>query len=109
MLSCFVRWPRSGVWGRIMDVLAAADDASIQMIDTSIARVHQRGACTGSNRRQWMGRLRGGLTSNIHALVDSSGYRRIATRYDKLAANYLALNQLASVRPRLAATNESTP
>ena len=39
-----------------MDALAAAHDAAVQMIDTSIVRVHQ------------------------HA----------ATRYDKLAANYLA-------------------
>jgi transposase len=36
----FVRWRRAGVWGRIMDALATADDASVQMIDTSIVRVH---------------------------------------------------------------------
>ena len=47
-----------------MDALAAAHDAAVQMIDTSIVRVHQ------------------------HA----------ATRYDKLAANYLAFIQLASIR-----------
>ena len=41
----FVRWRRAGVWGRIMDALAAAHDASVQMIDTSIVRVHQHGAC----------------------------------------------------------------
>ena len=35
--------------------------------------------------------------------------RRIATRYDKLAANYLAVVQLASIRLWLAAANESTP
>jgi len=34
--------------------------------------------------------------------------RRIATRYDKLAANYLALVKLASIRLWLRA-NESTP
>jgi transposase len=34
--------------------------------------------------------------------------RRIATRYDKLAANYLAFVQLASIRLWLRA-NESTP
>ena len=44
--------------------LAAAHDAAVQMIDTSIVRVHQ------------------------HA----------AARYDKLAANYLAFIQLASIR-----------
>jgi len=34
--------------------------------------------------------------------------RRVATRYDKLAANYLAFVQLASIRLWLR-TNESTP
>jgi len=113
-----------------------------------------------------MGRSRGGLTSKIHAVVDSNGLpvqlaltageshdnrlatkllarlktgemlladrgygavwiralvgehgawanippqcRRVATRYDKLAANYLAFIQLASIRLWLR-VNESTP
>jgi transposase len=40
----FVRWRRAGVWGRIMAALAAAHDAAVQMIDTSIVRVHQHAA-----------------------------------------------------------------
>jgi len=63
----FVRWRRAGVWGRIVDALAAAHDAAVQMIDTSIVRVHQHGACITKNQRQSMGRSRGGLTSKIHA------------------------------------------
>jgi transposase len=181
----FVRWRRAGVWSCIMNALAAAHDASVQMIDTSIVQVHQHGACIVRNRRQSMGRSRGGLTSKIHAVVDTNGLpvrlaltageahdnrladkllsrlksgsllladrgydadwiralaarkgalanipprcnrtepicfspylyrarhsverffnkikhcRRIATRYDKLAANYLAFVQLASIR-----------
>jgi transposase len=177
-----------------MNALAGAHDAAVQMIDTSIVRVHQHGACINRNRRQCMGRSRGGLTSKIHALVDSNGLpvrlaltpgeahdnrlagkllsrikpgsmlladrgydadwirelamkkgawanippkrnrsepicfspylyrarnrverffnrikqcRRVATRYDKLAANYLAFVQLASIRLWLSA-NEST-
>src|SRR3954447_16772032 len=43
------------------------------MIDTSIVRVHQHGACISRNQRQSMGRSRGGLTSKIHALVDGNG------------------------------------
>jgi transposase len=191
----FVRWRRAGVWNRIMEALAAAHDAAIQMIDTSIERVHQHGACVSRNKRQSMGRSRGGLTSKIHAVVDSNGLpvrlaltageahdnrlatkllsrlksgamlladrgydadwiralvseqgawanipprrnrkdalcfspylyrarnlverffnkikqcRRVATRYDKLAANYLAFIQLASIRLWLR-VNESTP
>ncbi len=43
------------------------------MIDTSIVRVHQHGACITRNRGQSMGRSRGGLTSKIHAVVDTNG------------------------------------
>jgi IS5 family transposase len=56
-----------------MSVLAGAHDAAVQMIDTSIVRVHQHGACITRNRRQSMGRSRGGLTSKIHAVVDTNG------------------------------------
>ena len=31
----FVRWRQAGVWSRIMNALAAAHDAGVQMIDTS--------------------------------------------------------------------------
>jgi transposase len=173
---------------RIMHALATTHGASVQMIDTSIVRVHQHAACITQNRRQSMGRSRGGLTSKIHAVVDTDGLpvqlaltageahdnrlaskllsrlksgtmlladrgydadwiralaakryawanipprsnrnepicfspylyrarnlverflnkikqcRRVATRYDKLAANYLAFIQLASIRLNL--------
>src|SRR5262245_9231890 len=43
------------------------------MIDTSIVRVHQHAAYIAPNRRQSMGRSRGGLTSKIHAVVDANG------------------------------------
>jgi transposase len=179
----FVRWRRAGVWSGIIDALAAAQDAAVQMIDTSIVRVHQHGACITGNQRQSMGRSRGGLTSKIHALALSPGEshdnrlagkllsrlksgsmlladrgydwirelamkkgawanippksnrtdpicfspylyharnrverffnrikqcRRVATRYDKLAVNYLAFVQLASIRLWLR-VNESAP
>jgi transposase len=184
----FVRWRRAGVWDRIMEALAASHDTAVQMIDTSIVRVHQHGACIAGNKQQDMGRSRGGLTSKIHAVVDADGLpvrlgltageahdnrlcsvlltelqprttlladrgydadwirefasqrgawanippkrnrkepyrarnlverffnkikqcRRIATRYDRLAANYLAFIKLASIRLWLG-VNESTP
>jgi transposase len=178
-----------------MNALAAPHDQAVQMIDTSIIRVHQHAAYIAWNKRQSMGRSRGGLTSKIHAVVDTNGLpirlalttgeahdnrlagkllsrlksgtmlladrgynadwiralaaergvwanipprsnrsepicfspylyrtrnlverffnkikqcRRVATRYDKLAANYLAFVQLASIRLWLR-VNESTP
>ena len=69
----FVRWRRAGVWAKIMGTLAEAHDAAVQMIDTSIIRVDQHGACIIRNRKQSMGRSRGGLTSKIHAVVDTNG------------------------------------
>jgi transposase len=69
----FVRWRQAGVWDRIMDALAAGHDAAVQMIDTSVVRVHQHGACVADNDQQDMSRSRGGLTSKIHAVVDAHG------------------------------------
>jgi transposase len=143
----FVRWRRAGIWDRIMSGLATVHDTAVQMIDTSIVRVHQHGACIAENSEQHMGRSRGGLTSKVHAVVDANGLpvrlgltagrlmtigsvryfwtdcarkrlcwrivatlpsRRIATRYDKFAANYLAFIKLASIRLWIP-TYESTP
>ncbi len=56
-----------------MDALAAGHNAAVQMIDTSIIRVHQHGACIADNNYQEMGRSRGGLTSKIHPVVDTNG------------------------------------
>lgn len=76
-----------------MDAMAVAHDAAMQMIDTSIVRVHQHEACIAGNREQQIGRSRGGLTSKIHVVVD---------------ADYLAIVKLASIRLWLRAY-ESTP
>jgi transposase len=35
----FVRWRRAGVWSRMIGALAAAHDATVQMIDTSILSI----------------------------------------------------------------------
>ena len=50
----FVRWRRAGVWDQIMDALAAGHDVAVQMIDTSVVRVHQHGACIADNNHQDM-------------------------------------------------------
>ena len=56
-----------------MNALTAGHDTAVQMIDTSIVRVHQHGACIAANSEQLMGRSRGGLTTKIHAVVDTCG------------------------------------
>lgn len=69
----FVRWRRASVWDQIMDALDAGHDAAMQVIDTSVVRVHRHGACISDNNHQAMGRSRGGLTNKIHAVVDTNG------------------------------------
>jgi transposase len=69
----FVRWRRAGIWDQIMEALAKSYDAGVQMIDTSVVRVHRHGACVAGNKQQQMGRSRGGLSSKIHAVVDTNG------------------------------------
>jgi hypothetical protein len=63
---------RSVAADRIMDALAAGCDAAVQMIDTSVVRVQQHGACIADYNHQDMGRSPGGLTSMIHAVVDTN-------------------------------------
>ena len=73
-----------------MDSLAAAHDAAVQMIDTSIVRVHQHAACIAS---------RGGLTSKIHAVVDTNGMPvRLGLTAGEAHDNRLALKLLSRLR-----------
>jgi transposase len=97
----FVRWRRAGVWDRIMDGLSAAHDAAVQMIDTSVVRVHQHGSCIAGNKEQHMGRSRGGLTSKIHAVVDANGLPiRLGLTPGEAHDNRLCSVLLVGLRPR---------
>src|SRR3977135_1966280 len=40
----FNRWRKAGVWDRLMDAIIAAHDGKVQMIDSSVVRVHQQAA-----------------------------------------------------------------
>jgi len=42
--SRFNRWRKAGVWDRIMDAVSEAYDGNIQMIDSSVVRIHQYAA-----------------------------------------------------------------
>jgi transposase len=71
------------------------------MIDTSIIRVHQHAACIVRNKRQSMGRSRGGLTSKIHALVDTNGLPvRLALTAGEAHDNRLAGKLLSRLKSR---------
>jgi transposase len=40
----FNRWRKDGIWDRLMDAIVKAYDGEVQMIDSSIVRVHQHAA-----------------------------------------------------------------
>jgi transposase len=40
----FNRWRKAGLWDRLMDEITKAYDGRVQMIDSSIVRVHQHAA-----------------------------------------------------------------
>ena len=37
----FNRWRKAGIWDKLMDAIVTAHDGKVQMIDSSIVRVHQ--------------------------------------------------------------------
>lgn len=45
----FNRWRKAGIWDRLMDVVVKAYDGNVQMIDSSIVRVHQH--ASGAKKR----------------------------------------------------------
>ena len=86
--------PGCQVW-----VIFTEHNAAVQMIDTSIVRVHQHGACIAGNKEQLMGRSRGGLTSKIHAVVDTNGMPlRLALTTGEAHDNRLVLTLLSSLK-----------
>jgi transposase len=85
--------------GRDINALARAHDAAMQMIDTSIVRVHQHAACIARNQKQSMGRSRGGLTSKIHVVVDTNGLPiRLGLTAGEAHDNRLALKLLSHLK-----------
>jgi transposase len=97
----FTRWRRAGVRDGIMVALSTTHDAAVQMIDTSIVRVHQHGACIGGNRDQQMGRSRGGLSTKIHAIVDGNGLPvQLGLTSGEAHDNRLCARLLAGLRPQ---------
>jgi transposase len=84
-----------------MAALSAAHDAAMQMIDTSVVRVHQHGACIAGNRAQQMGRSRGGLSTKIHAVVDGKGLPvQLGLTSGEAHDNRLCAALLSGLRPQ---------
>jgi transposase len=70
----FSRWANSGVWKKMVEMLAADADNEYAMIDSTIVRAHQHSRRTKKDGEdQAIGRSKGGLSTEIHALVDALG------------------------------------
>ena len=69
----FNRWRKAGIWDTILEAVSHVREAAVQMLDTTIIRVHQHAACIKPDERNCTGRSRGGLTTKIHAVVDARG------------------------------------
>ena len=68
------RWNRSGLWARLLKLVAAEPQGVLVHWDATHVKAHQDGTnpC-GGQERQAIGRTRGGLNTKVTALVDSKG------------------------------------
>src|SRR6476619_6970823 len=97
----FVRWRRAGVWDSIMAALATAPNAAVQMIDTSMVRVHQHASCIADSGKEAVGRSRGGLTCKLHVVVDGRGLPlRLGITAGQAHDNRLCSTLLIGLAPR---------
>ena len=84
-----------------MRALTAAQDAAVQMIDTSMVRVHQHAECISDSGNQAVGRSRGGLTSKLHVVVDGKGLPlRLGITAGEAHDNRLCSTLLSGLTPR---------
>ena len=107
----FVRWRCAGVWDRILTAIAHRDDAEVQMVDKADDSDAIRSVVVASggwanipprrNRRDpicfspFLYRDRNLVERFFNRIKHC---RRIATRYEKRAANFLAFVKLAAIR-----------
>ena len=94
----FNRWRKAGVWDRLMDAITEACDGDVQMIDGqgAWANIPPKSNCKGSICFSPHLYKASNLVERFFNKIKH--FRRIATRYDKLAANNMAMIKLASIR-----------
>jgi transposase len=68
------RWCKSGLFARMLAVLAKGAVGELRHLDCSHIKLHQHGANPrGGQSAQAMGRTKGGLNTKLSALVDARG------------------------------------
>ena len=70
----FNRWRKAGIWDKLMDAIVKAHDGKVQMIDSSIVRVHQH--ASGAKKR----------VEFVVSAEAEAGLRRKSTRASTLKA-----------------------
>ena len=100
----FNRWRKAGIWDKLMDAIVKAHDGEVQMIDSSIVRVHQH--ASGVKKRVAFVvsvEAGGGLTTKIHARavaqISEWGYRA-ASVSRRLTLTAAAFESLGTSSPR---------
>jgi transposase len=68
------RWCHSGLWARLLAVLARRARGTLRLLDASHIKVHQDASNpAGGQAMQAMGRTKGGLNTKLLAWVDARG------------------------------------
>ena len=68
------RWCQSGLWNRMLAVLARQAKGTLRFLDASHIKVHQDGSNpAGGQQNQAIGRTKGGLNTKLSAWVDGQG------------------------------------
>ncbi len=70
------RWTKASIWDVMLAALSdsEASDNTLQMIDSTIVRVHQHGAGgRGGIQRNGIGGSRGGHTTKVHTRANAEG------------------------------------
>ena len=78
----FNRWRKAGIWDKLMDAIIAAHDGKVQMIDSSIVRVHQQAAAQKTGWR----RLYRSKSWRIDDQATSAGDRKRPAGSDRAVA-----------------------
>lgn len=68
------RWCRSGLWSKLLGVLARKAKGKLRFLDASHIKVHQDASNpAGGQQNQAIGRTKGGLNTKLSAWVDGQG------------------------------------
>ena len=97
----FVRWRRAGVWDGLMDAISAAYDGNaIRDLIKGQGAVPNIPAKSNRKWRPCFSKTLYRERNQVKRFFSKlKHFRRIATRYDKRADNFLAMVKLASMRP----------